>query len=173
MRVDVCIDSAEIEADLQAVQRRMEAGRYPLHSLPGLPIGFPGVAFRVRELGTEQRIFSLEEGSGRLIGYSAFDILPEGGRRYFASVRSPHSRYAPGYQGRGIATAVYSWVLSQGRTLVSGARQSVGAHALWRSLGRRMGLEMVRVRRDEITPVEFDEDDPRFLALEVRLRLRQ
>lgn len=173
MRLDVCITGAEIEADLAAVQLRMSTGRYPLESLPTMAIDFPGVEFRVRELGTEQRIFSLDAATGRLIGYSVFDILPEGGRSFHGSVRSPHSRYAPQYQGRGIATAVYSWMLAQGRILVSGARQSAGAYALWRSLGRRIVLELVRVRRNEISPVAIGEDDPRFFELDVRLRLGQ
>ena len=71
-------------------------------------------------------------------------------------MRAPHSKYAPDYQGRGIATALYELALA-GRAgvhgpdggafcLVSGARQSVGAHGLWQALGRRHPLRYVALR---------------------------
>ena len=65
-------------------------------------------------------------------------------------MRAPHSRYGSGYQRRGIATAVYEWALGQGFCLISGARQSQGANALWRSLGTRHRLEYVDIRNKRI-----------------------
>ena len=52
------------------------------------------------------------------------------------------------YQRRGIATAVQRWWLDGGRCLISGARQSSGAHALWRRLAARYLLVYAGVRAD-------------------------
>lgn len=171
MRFDVRVSNAEIERELADLQARMERGRHALSSLPKLDLHFRGIEFRVRRIGREQRVFALDIHSGRLVGYSVFDILPEGARRFRGSVRSVHSRYAAPYQGRGIASAVYTRVLSEGFVLVSAARQSRAAHALWQSLGRRMRLEVVSVSADAIEPLQISECDRRFSDLDVRLRL--
>lgn len=171
MRFDVRVSNAEIERDLADMQARMARGPHALSSLPRLDLRFPGVEFRVRTIGHEQRVYSVDARDGRLVGYSVFDILPEGSRRLHGSVRSVHSRYAQGYQGRGIATAIYSHVLAQGFVLVSGARQSRAAYALWKSLGRRTRFEIVRVSRELIEPLAISERDERFHDLDVRLRL--
>lgn len=171
MRFDVRVHNEDIERELADMQARMERGRHALSSLPRFDLHFHGMEFRVRRIAHEQRVFAIDSGNGRLVGYSVFDILPEGARRYRGSVRSVHSRYAAPYQGRGIASAVYARVLSQGFVLVSGARQSRAAYALWKSLGRRMRFEIVRVSADAIEPLAISENDARFSDLDVRLRL--
>lgn len=60
-------------------------------------------------------------------------------------MRAPHSQFAEPYQGRGLASAIYRWGLDAGLCLVSGARQSPGAHALWRSLARDHVMGCVRL----------------------------
>lgn len=61
-------------------------------------------------------------------------------------LRAPHSRYAPAYQRRGLATAVYRWALDGGQCLMTGARQSPGAHALWDRLACEYLSGYVRVK---------------------------
>ena len=96
-------------------------------------------------------------------------------------MRAPHSKYAPAYQGRGIATAIYELALDglaglagrdTGFCLVSGARQSVGAHALWQALGRRHPLRYVALRHKRMhdlghapTPTLRDDLDTRMILL--------
>lgn len=162
----------DIERELDELGRRMSQRGSPVHELERLAIAFPGIEFRCRRSGHGCRVFSIERETARLIGVSAFDVLAECGRRYFGSVRSVHSRYAPGFQGRGIATAVYSWMLGQGYVLVSGARQSRAAYCLWRKLGRRHELDVVSVSARNVQPVAVSEGDVRFDDLDVRLRLK-
>lgn len=80
-----------------------------------------------------------------LSGYTVFNRLIEVGRRADPYLRAPHSKYAPAYQGRGIATAVYEWGLGASICLMSGARQSPAAHSLWRALARQHELHHVHV----------------------------
>lgn len=87
---------------------------------------------------------------GVLAGYTVFNRLVEVNRQLDRFVRAPHSKYATAYQRRGIATAVYEWALAQGFCLISGARQSPGANALWQSLANRHRLEYVDIRNKRI-----------------------
>ena len=102
---------------------------------------------RYREADGEWYVYVEDLQRRRLAGYTVFNRLIEVDRRTDPHVRAPHSRYAPAYQRRGIATAVYEWGLQQGFCLVSGARQSAGAHALWLALGRRFRLGYVALRK--------------------------
>ena len=109
----------------------------PCSTLPGR---LPGLVWRHREADGEHYVYVEDTARGCLAGYTVFNRLIEVDRRTDPHVRAPHSRYAPDYQRRGIATAVYEWGLEQGFCLLSGARQSAGAHALWLALGRRFQL---------------------------------
>ncbi len=171
MRFDVRISSEQIERELATMQERMACGPYALPALPKFDLCFSGMEFRVRRIAREQRVYAIDVRTRKLVGYSFFDILPEGSRRFHRTVRSAHSRYLPPYQGRGIATAIYSKILSDGFVLVSGARQSRAAYALWKALGRHMHFEIVQVRPETIEPLAISERDTRFLDLDVRLRL--
>ncbi len=171
MRFDVRVSNKEIELELANLQARMASGRHALVNLPRMDMPFPDIEFRVRKIAREQRVYALDTGTGLLVGYSVFDILPEGSRRLHGTVRSVHSRYAAAYQGRGIATALYTKVLSDGFVLVSGARQSRAAYALWKSLGRRMRFNVVKVTPEAIEPLRISERDVRFHDLDVRLQL--
>ncbi len=171
MRFDVRIGNEQIDQELAALQARMAHGRHALRNLPILDMSFPDIEFRVRKIAREQRVYAVDTQCQRLIGYSVFDILPEGSRRLHGKVRSVHSRYARDYQGRGIATALYTKVLSDGFVLVSGARQSCAAYALWKSLGRRMKFDIVRIGPENIEPLPISEQDQQFQDLDVRLQL--
>ena len=116
LRIDVDPPDATIEQELSALHQRLHSPGDALHGLPSTPLpGHPG-------RGVE--------------GTTVFNRLVELNRRADRHLRAPHSRYAPAYQRRGLATAVYRWALDGGQCLVSGARQSAGAHALWQRLGR-------------------------------------
>ncbi|MOA40680.1 hypothetical protein D3C78_1625770 [compost metagenome] len=80
-----------------------------------------------------------------------FNRLIEVGRRADPYVRAPHSKYAEPYQGMGLATAVYRWGLDAGLCIISGARQSAGAHRLWMRLARDYELGYVGVRRKQLS----------------------
>ncbi|MDT4865606.1 hypothetical protein FQZ97_1004170 [compost metagenome] len=45
---------------------------------------------------------------------------------------------------------MYEWALGQGFCLISGARQSQGANALWQSLAMRHRLEYIEIRDKRI-----------------------
>ena len=146
LRIDVRHPPATIETELDALHRRLHAPGDALSGCALLPIASPGLAFRHREADGEHYVYVEDLAHGRLAGYTVFNRLIEVDRRTDPHVRAPHSRYAPDYQRRGIATAVYEWGLEQGFCLLSGARQSAGAHALWLALGRRFQLGYVALR---------------------------
>lgn len=66
-------------------------------------------------------------------------------------VRAPHSSFAEAYQRRGLASTLYRWGLGAGLCLISGARQSPAAHALWHALARNHELGCVRLRDKTLT----------------------
>jgi hypothetical protein len=86
----------------------------------------------------------------RVAGYTVFNRLIEVGKRADPFVRAPHSKYGAPYQGMGLATAVYRWGLDAGLCIISGARQSPGAHRLWMGLARDYELGYVDLRRKQL-----------------------
>lgn len=156
LRIDVQQEPQSIETELESLHRRLHSPDDALSRCTRLPSPLPGLVFHHREADGEHYVYVEDVANGRLAGYTVFNRLIEVDRRTDRHVRAPHSKYAPAYQGRGIATAVYELALA-GRGplcgadggaffLVSGARQSVGAHALWQALGRRHGLRYVALR---------------------------
>jgi hypothetical protein len=164
MRIDIQHDPRAIEADLAALHRRWSTPERALRALSRLPIELAGFAFRHREADGEHYVYVEDVSRGRLAGTTVFNRLVEVNRRIDPYVRGPHSKYATAYQRRGIASAVYQWGLERGFSLVSGARQSEAAHALWRSLGRRYTLGYVTLRDKELRylgtaiPAELHDD---------------
>ena len=146
LRIDVRHPPETIAAELDALHRRLHAPDDALSGCAHLPIVAPGLTFRHREADGEHYVYVEDLAHGRLAGYTVFNRLIEVDRRTDRHVRAPHSKYAAAYQGRGIATAVYEWGLGSGFCLISGARQSEGAYALWRALGRRHCLGFVAIR---------------------------
>ena len=149
LRIDVQQSPGNIEAELDALYRRRSLPGSALHSTSPLSIHLPGFAFHHREADGEHYIYVEDVLHRRLAGYTVFNRLVKVDRRIDPFIRGPHSKYAAAYQRRGIASAVYQWGLER-FCLISGARQSAAAHALWRSLGRRYPLAYVTLRDKEV-----------------------
>ena len=182
LRVDVDLRPEEVNADLNDIQKRLNTPGSALYGIPVIGSPGPGLVFRYREADGEHYLYVEDVVRGQLAGYTVFNRLIEVGRRADPHLRAPHSKYAPDYQGRGIATAIYELALA-GRAgvhgpdggafcLVSGARQSVGAHALWQALGRRHPLRYVALRHKRMhdlghapTPTLRDDLDTRMILL--------
>ena len=137
LRIDVEQPSATIEQELDALYLRLHTPGDALHGLSATPLpGHPGLRMRSREADGELYVYIEDPVRECLAGFTVFNRLIELNRRADRYLRAPHSKYALAYQRRGLATAIYRWALEGGQCLVSGARQSVGAHALWQRLGR-------------------------------------
>ena len=147
LRIDVQRPDESIESELDTLYRRLHTAADPLAACTARPGPRPGLVWRHREADGEHYVYVEDTARGCLAGYTVFNRLIEVDRRTAPHVRAPHSRYATADQRRGIATAVYEWGLGQGLCLVSGARQSAGAHALWLALGRRFQLGYVALRQ--------------------------
>ncbi len=146
LRIDVQLPLSELERELEALNRRLNQPGDALYDLPCLDINFPGLAFRYREADGEHYVYVEDLQRRCLAGYTVFNRLIELNRRQDKHLRATHSKYAPAYQRRGIASAIYRWWLDAGNCLISGARQSVGAHALWHSLNKHYDLIYVDLR---------------------------
>lgn len=149
LRIDVVHHPDDLNRELEDLYRRMQRPGHRLHgmaSVPVAPAAYPGLVFRHREADGEHYVYVEDLQLRRLAGYTVFNRLVELDRRADRHLRAPHSKYAPSYQRRGIATAVYRWWLQGGNCLISGARQSAGAHALWQALARDRALLHVALR---------------------------
>jgi GNAT superfamily N-acetyltransferase len=146
LRIDVAPRPEQLQAELADLFHRMSSKGDLLYGMPALDIHLPGFVFRYRQTNGEYYVYVLDLVDERLAGYTMFNRSAELDRRAGRDLRVPHSKYARAYQRRGIASAIYSWWLDAGNCLISGARQSKGAHALWRSLGASYPLICVEVR---------------------------
>ncbi|QAU32706.1 N-acetyltransferase [Janthinobacterium sp. 17J80-10] len=145
LRIDVAAPSG-LEQELETLYRRLHRPGDALYGLPVICLNFPGFVFRYREADGEHYIYVEDAARQCLAGYTVLNRLVEVHRRADPYLRAPHSKYAPAYQRRGIATAIYRWWLEAGNCLITGARQSVGANALWHSLAKRYELLYVDLR---------------------------
>ncbi|HMM47311.1 MAG TPA: hypothetical protein PKC12_04950 [Thiobacillaceae bacterium] len=146
LRIDVAQAPSDIEKQLESLHRRLNRPGDALYDLPTLCIQIPGLVLRYREADGEHYVYVEDRARGRLAGYVVFNRLVEVDRRADPHLRAPHARFAAAYQRRGIATAIYRWWLDRGNTLITGARQSPGANALWHALARRYELFYVELR---------------------------
>jgi hypothetical protein len=151
LRVDVDPGKAPPAGTLAPVQERMRAMGPRLRDVPGLALA-PAHHFlraRLREADGELYVYIEDLRSDRLVGYTVFNRLVELDRRADRHIRAPHSQYDTAWQRCGLASAVYRWALGRGICLMSGARQSPGAHALWQRLAREheAGFADVRGKR--------------------------
>jgi len=137
LRIDVELPAEAVDADLRRLQRRLRTPGDALHRCATLSVQLPGLVLRHREADGEHYVYVQDTALGCLAGYTVFNRLIELDRRADRVLRGPHSRYAPAYQRRGLARAVYEWGLGAGMCFISGPRQSAGAHALWQSLARQ------------------------------------
>lgn len=142
MRIDVDRDE-RIETELDALYERGVTRK----GQDGLPVpGLPHLRLHRRIADGEWYVYVEDVGRARLAGCTVFNRVVEIDRRLDPHVRSPHSRFRRAYQRLGLATRIYAEVLEGGTCLLSGARQSPAAHALWQALGRRHPLWYVNVR---------------------------
>ena len=171
LRVDVQLGPGEVDDELQSLQARLQRTGLIDSATEILQNQCPGLMFRHREADGEHYVYVLDVARGCLAGYTVFNRLIEVNRRVDRFVRAPHSKYALDYQRRGIATAVYEWALGQGFCLISGARQSPGAHALWRSLAMSHQLAYIEVRDKNIAFLETPVDELTRDSLQTRMLL--
>jgi len=172
MRIDVALAHRDLEAELAVLHARMARPGDALHGLPAIATASPDLALRYREADGEFYVYVEDTACGVLAGCTVFNRVFEVDRRAACFVRSPHSRYATAYQRRGVASAVYTWALGTGLCLVSGPRQSPGAHGLWRALARTHELAFVETRERRLRilgarggPSAFEDLDTRMLLL--------
>jgi len=150
LRIDVGHRSSDIERELDALYARLTRPGDALHGLPALCIRLPGLVLRYREADGEHYVYAEDTAKRRLAGYVVFNRLVEVNRRTDPYLRAPHAKFSAAYQRLGIATAVYRWWLDAGNCLISGARQSPGANALWSSLARRYESFYVDLRNKQL-----------------------
>lgn len=143
LRIDVMLPL--VEGELEAIHERLYQPGSKLYGLERRPLHDPQFQLHWREADGEWFAYVEDGVHRRLAGYTVFNRLVEVDRRTDRCVRSPHSRFAPQYQRRGLASAVYRQVLDAGVCLVSGARQSPGAHGLWNHLARRYDSRYVGI----------------------------
>lgn len=171
LRVDVQWGSSDVEAELASLHARLARSGVLDHSNVVSQTRFPDLIFHHREADGEHYIYVEDVARGCLAGCTVFNRLIEVNRRLDRFVRAPHSKYAHGYQRRGMASAVYEWALGQGFCLISSARQSEGAHALWRSLALRHRLEYIEIRDKRINILEPPVDQATRDSLQTRMLL--
>jgi len=171
LRIDVNPPDEDIEAELSSLYRRLHTPGDAMNACARLAALQPGLIFHHREADGEHYVYVEDPSRGCLAGYTVFNRLIEVDRRTDRHVRSPHSKYAPAYQGRGIASTVYAWALGRGLCLVSGARQSEGAHALWRALARRHPLRWVSLQAKRMHDLGSEAPAARAAALDTRMLL--
>jgi hypothetical protein len=147
--VDFQMPGRPVADELARLNERLRTPGDALHGLPRAPLGDGRFELRWREDDGELFVYVMEVAARRLAGTTVFNRLVELNRRADRHLRSPHSRYGDAYRRRGLASAVYRWQLDAGQCLISGARQSPGAHALWRSLGQHYAWGYVTIEPDK------------------------
>ncbi|MGH8790054.1 MAG: N-acetyltransferase [Cupriavidus necator] len=171
LRIDVELAPGDIERELGALHDRIGQPGDRLHAMPVLPTGAPGLRLRYREADGEYYVYVEDVMQRRLAGYTVFNRLIEVGRRADPWVRAPHTKFAPAYQRRGLARALYCWALDGGLCLVSGARQSAGANALWQALAADYPMGYVDLRHKTLTWLGQAVDAPVREGLHTRMLL--
>ncbi|MCY1258911.1 hypothetical protein D9M68_86000 [compost metagenome] len=171
LRIDVELAPGDIERELGALHDRIGQPGDRLHAMPALPAGTPGLRLRYREADGEYYVYVEDVMQRRLAGYTVFNRLIEVGRRADPWVRAPHTKFAPAYQRRGLARALYRWALDGGLCLLSGARQSAGANALWQALAADHPMGYVDLRHKTLTWLGQAVDAPVREGLHTRMLL--
>jgi len=151
LRIDVDPGSWKLDNELDTLYSRITRPGDRLHDMPEVKTEIPGLVLRYREADGEFYVYVEDTVRRRLAGYTVFNRLVEVGRRADPFLRAPHSKYDAPYQRRGLAAAVYRWALDAGQCLITGARQSPAARALWQSLAQRYESGYVDVRRKVLT----------------------
>lgn len=151
LRIDVSHDPKRLDEEIGSINDRIRTPGDALHGIPQIATSDPELVLRHREADGEFYVYVEDVRRRQLVGYTVFNRLIEVSKRADRYVRAPHSKYDPHYQRRGLATAIYRWGLDAGLCLMTGARQSTGAHALWLSLARRYEMGYVDLRGKTLT----------------------
>lgn len=169
LRIDVSLPRANIEKELEALYARLYRTGDSLHDLPQLALDYRGFVFRYREADGEHYIYVEDRQRACLAGYVIFNRLVELNRRADPHLRAPHAKFGQDYQRLGIATAIYCWWLDAGNCLISSARQSVGANALWHKLSKRYPLTYVDLRNKRLCYLSREVNETRRQDLHTRM----
>lgn len=151
LRIDVNHGPKRLDDEIDSIYDRIHTPGDRLHGIPRIPLNDPAFEIRYREADGEFYVYVEDVRSKQLAGYTVFNRLIEVHRRADRCVRAPHSKYDPRYQRRGLATAIYRWGLDAGLCMLSGARQSPAAHALWHKLAADYPLGYVDLRDKTLT----------------------
>ncbi|QIL84060.1 N-acetyltransferase [Diaphorobacter sp. HDW4A] len=164
LRIDVHTGTEAIENELQSLHDRLHTPGDSMHGIAHLPL-LQDSRFTVhfREADGERYVYIEDTLAQRLAGYTVFNRLIEINKRADRVLRAPHSKFAPEYQRTGLATAVYRWALEGGQCLMTGARQSDGAHALWDRLARDYEQGYVHLHDKTLTYLGTEVYDERLM----------
>lgn len=172
LRIDVDRGTQSLDGELDVLFKRMQTSGDRLHGIAAVGSGDPRYVIRHREDDGEFYVYVQDVQRQRLAGSTVFNRLIEVRRDVDRIVRAPHSRYAAGYQRQGLASMVYRRGLDAGLCLLTGARQSPAAHALWLALSRHYALRYVDLRGkvltdlgDRVSPRVLDDLHTRMLLL--------
>ena len=145
LRIDVDLSGRDIQREFDALQDRIRTNHRTRDAMQPLPLHLHGLVLRMREADGEVFVYAIDPQRNRIVAYTVFNRLVEVDRRTDRHLRAPHTKVAHGYRRMGIASAIYRWWLDSGRSLMTGARQSAGAHGLWMALARDYELAAVRI----------------------------
>ena len=172
MRVDVHFPEDRITADLARLNRRIRCLLDASREIPPRPMplrGLPsGLQARLRAIDGETFVYVLDSRVERIVASTVLNRLVELGRRTDDGLRAPHSRVALDWRRRGITSAIYRWRLDAGHSLITGARQSPAARALWLRLARDYRLAYVRLEARRVLLLDDMPPPAELAALNVR-----
>ena len=166
------LSGRDIQREFDALHDRIRTNHRTRDAMQPLTLHLRGLVFRLREADGEYFVYAIDPLRNRIAAYTVFNRLVEVDRRTDRHLRAPHTKVAHGYRRMGIATAIYRWWLDSGRCLMTGARQSAGAHGLWMALARDYELAAVRIDANKrVQQLPMPQPPGFFDALDTRLVL--
>lgn len=172
LRIDVDLSGRDIQREFDSLHDRIRTNHRTRDAMQPLPLRLHGLVLRMREADGEVFVYAIDPLRNRIVAYTVFNRLVEVDRRTDRHLRAPHTKVAHGYRRMGIATAIYRWWLDSGRSLMTGARQSAGAHGLWMALAREYALAAVRINANKrVQQLPMPPPPGFFDALDTRLVL--
>lgn len=150
LRIDVALPDGELERELDALYHRWLATELPSDGLTDLALPGDGLVFKTRQADGEHFVYAIDPVRQKLAAYVVMSRLIEVDRRADRYLRSPHAKVSASYRRLGITSRIYRWWLGSGGCLMTGARQSAAAHALWQSLAKDHELVYVSVSRKRV-----------------------
>ena len=146
LRIDVSpIPPKQLEGECASIHDRINTPGDCLYGIAEIPLSDPRFAIRYRAADGEFYVYVEDLQEHRIAGFTVFSRLIELDKRADHIIRGPHSKFDVAYQRTGLASCIYRWALDAGLCLVTGARQSPGAHALWHKLARDYRLGYVDI----------------------------